>query len=80
MTPVESSFRYQGRKITFADYGEGEQTLVLTHGLLMNRHMYDHLAPEMASRGFRVITVDLLGHGSSDMPFDMRAYSMPASA
>ena len=24
MTPVESSFRYQGRKITFADYGEGE--------------------------------------------------------
>lgn len=80
MTPAESSFRYQGRKITFADYGEGEQTLVLTHGLLMNRHMYDHLAPEMASRGFRVITVDLLGHGNSDMPFDMRTYSMPAFA
>ena len=80
MTVRESSFRYQKRKIAFADYGEGDRTLVLAHGLLMNRHMYDHLAPEMASRGFRVITVDLLGHGTSDMPFDMRAYSMPAFA
>ena len=34
----------------------------------------------MASRGFRVITVDLLGHGASDKPFDMRAYSMSAFA
>jgi pimeloyl-ACP methyl ester carboxylesterase len=51
---------------------------VLAHGLLMNRHMYDNLAPEMARRGFRVVTVDLLGHGASDKPADMRAYNMPA--
>jgi pimeloyl-ACP methyl ester carboxylesterase len=38
--------------------------------------MYDHLAPEMSSRGMRVITVDLLGHGLSDQPPDMRAYNM----
>jgi len=80
MIATEGSFRYQGRRIAYADYGEGDRVLVLTHGLLMNRHMYDQLAPEMASRGFRVITVDLLGHGSSDMPFDMRAYSMSAFA
>lgn len=78
MTALEASFRYGGHRIAFADYGEGERTLVLIHGLLMNRHMYDQLAPEMASRGFRVITVDLLGHGSSDQPADMRAYSMSA--
>jgi pimeloyl-ACP methyl ester carboxylesterase len=80
MSAVEGSFRYGGHRIAFADYGKGERTLVLIHGLLMNRHMYDNLAPEMVSRGHRVITVDLLGHGTSDKPTDMRAYSMSAFA
>jgi len=80
MASVEGSFRYNGQRIAYADHGEGDRTLVLVHGLLMNRHMYDQLAPEMASRGIRVITVDLLGHGASDMPFDMRAYSMSSFA
>ena len=80
MSAVEGSFRYGGHRIAFADYGEGERTLVLIHGLLMNRHMYDNLAPAMVSRGHRVITVDLLGHGASDKPTDMRAYSMGAFA
>ena len=48
------------------------------HGLLMNRHMFDRIAPEMASRGYRVITIDVLGHGASDRPEDMRLYNMPA--
>jgi pimeloyl-ACP methyl ester carboxylesterase len=80
MTPVEGSFHYNGRRITYADWGEGERVLVLVHGLLMNRHMYDNLAPEMVARGYRVITVDLLGHGASDKPTDMRAYSMSSFA
>jgi len=76
MEPTEGSFRFEGRRIAFADYGSGERTLVLAPGLLMNRHMYDPLAPAMVERGLRVITVDLLGHGVSDRPTDMRAYSM----
>ena len=76
MEPTEGSFRFEGRRIAFADYGSGERTLVLAHGLLMNSHMYDQLAPAMVERGIRVITVDLLGHGVSDRPTDMRAYSM----
>lgn len=80
MIPREGSIRHQGQRIAYAEYGEGGRTLVLVHGLLMNRHMYDHLAPEMAARGFRVITVDLLGHGASDRPTDMRSYSMTAFA
>jgi pimeloyl-ACP methyl ester carboxylesterase len=74
----EGEFRFNGHRIAYADYGEGDRVLVLAHGLLMNRHMYDNLAPELASRGFRVIAVDLLGHGASDKPADMRAYNMPA--
>jgi pimeloyl-ACP methyl ester carboxylesterase len=80
MPPTEGSFRYSGRRIAFVDWGEGERVLVLVHGLLMNRHMYDNLAPAMAARGFRVIAVDLLGHGASDKPTDMRAYSMSSFA
>jgi pimeloyl-ACP methyl ester carboxylesterase len=80
MKRVEGSFRFASSRIAYEVYGEGERTLVLVHGLLMNRHMYDHLAPELASRGFRVVTVDMLGHGASDQPVDMRAYSMGAFA
>ena len=75
---TEGSFRFNGHRIAYAEYGEGDHVLVLAHGLLMNRHMYEKLAPEMAERGFRVITIDLLGHGASDKPTDMRAYNMPA--
>jgi pimeloyl-ACP methyl ester carboxylesterase len=78
MESLEGSFRFNGHRIAYSEYGEGPRALVLAHGLLMNRHMYDNLAPAMASRGFRVIAVDLLGHGASDKPTDMRAYSMPA--
>jgi len=74
----EREFRFNGQRIAYAEYGEGDRVLVLAHGLLMNRHMYDNLGPELASRGVRVITVDLLGHGASDKPADMRAYNMPA--
>jgi pimeloyl-ACP methyl ester carboxylesterase len=78
--PKDGYVPYNGQRLAYADFGEGDRVLVLVHGLLMNRHMYDHLAPDMASRGFRVITVDLLGHGASDMPTDMRAYNMSTFA
>jgi pimeloyl-ACP methyl ester carboxylesterase len=80
MTRVEGSFRFAGNRIAYESYGASERTLVLVHGLLMNRHMYDHLAPELASRGFKVVTVDMLGHGASDQPVDMRAYNISAFA
>lgn len=73
-------FRYEGHRISYDVYGEGERLLVLVHGLLMNRHMFDRLAPELAERGNRVITVDMLGHGRSDRPEDLRLYSMPLFA
>jgi pimeloyl-ACP methyl ester carboxylesterase len=71
---------YQGHRITFDEYGEGERPLILIHGLLMNRHMFDRLGPTLADRGNRVICVDLLGHGRSDQPGDLRLYSMPLFA
>ncbi|HKH42154.1 MAG TPA: alpha/beta hydrolase [Solirubrobacterales bacterium] len=69
-------FDYNGFRISYDEYGAGERTLVLVHGLLMNRRMFDRLGPEMAERGNRVFAVDLLGHGRSDRPADMSQYSM----
>ena len=80
MAPEAGSFRFGDSRIVYDDYGGGPRTIVLVHGLMMNRPMYGHLAPELSSRGVRVITVDLLGHGESDGPHDMRAYSMSTFA
>jgi pimeloyl-ACP methyl ester carboxylesterase len=71
------AFTYEGHRITYQEYGSGERPLVLIHGLLMNRRMFERLGPELASRGNRVICIDLLGHGASDRPDDRRLYSMP---
>ncbi|MGC1853028.1 MAG: alpha/beta hydrolase [Solirubrobacterales bacterium] len=71
---------YQGHRIGFDEYGEGERPIVLIHGLLMNRRMFERLGPALARRGNRVICVDLLGHGRSDQPDDLRLYSMPLFA
>jgi pimeloyl-ACP methyl ester carboxylesterase len=71
---------YQDHRIGFDEYGEGERPIVLVHGLLMNRHMFDRLGPALAERGNRAICVDLLGHGRSDQPDDLRLYSMPLFA
>jgi pimeloyl-ACP methyl ester carboxylesterase len=78
--PESGSFRHHGHSIAYDVYGEGDRTLILVHGLLMNQRMFDRLAPEMASRRYRVVTVDLLGHGRSDRPTDRRLYSMTAFA
>jgi pimeloyl-ACP methyl ester carboxylesterase len=69
-------FDYDGHRISYDEYGEGDRPIVLIHGLLMNRRMFDRLGPEMAKRGNRVLTVDLLGHGHSDRPPEMSNYSM----
>jgi pimeloyl-ACP methyl ester carboxylesterase len=78
--PPAQSFTYldrqRERRIAYRVFGEGAQLVVLIHGLLMDGRMYTQLAPAVAARGHRVITVDVLGHGASDQPHDMTAYSM----
>ena len=69
-------FSYEGRSLAYTDYGEGPRVCVLLHGLLLSRRMHEPLARSLAERGNRVITLDLLGHGSSDRPLDPACYSM----
>jgi len=76
---MTSFFDFDGNRIAYEEHGDPEcPPIVLTHGLLMNRHMYTRLAPEIAAFGYRVICLDLLGHGESDAPVDLNYYAMPA--
>jgi pimeloyl-ACP methyl ester carboxylesterase len=73
-------FTYEGYRLSYDEYGAGDRPIVLIHGLLMNRHMFERLGPLLAERGNRVIALDLLGHGRSDRPEDLQRYSMPLFA
>lgn len=75
--PPPQTFENDGRRIAYRIVGEGPHTLVFTHGLLMDARMFTRLGPVVAKRGYRVVLVDMLGHGASDQPHDMMRYSMP---
>jgi pimeloyl-ACP methyl ester carboxylesterase len=55
---------YKNTKISFTDQGKGT-ALVLLHGFLENKSMWDAFIPEL-SKKYRVITLDLLGHGDTE--------------
>lgn len=74
--PPAKTFLHEGRQLAWREYGSGPRVVVLVHGLLMDDRMYTALAPAIAARGYRVITMDMLGHGGSDQPYDMTVYSM----
>jgi pimeloyl-ACP methyl ester carboxylesterase len=65
-----------GRGSTAKSAPAQTRPVILLHGLLLSQEMHRPLAEDLAARGNRAITVDLLGHGESDRPRDMWRYSM----
>jgi pimeloyl-ACP methyl ester carboxylesterase len=55
---------YKNTKISYSETGKGN-AIVLLHGFLENKNMWQNLAPEL-SKKYRVITLDLLGHGKTE--------------
>ncbi len=55
--------QYKGINLAFSDSGTGK-VVVLLHGFLENQKMWDKISVECLHK-FRVITIDLLGHGKS---------------
>jgi len=74
---MSTYFEHEGRRLAYTVFGDGPRTTVLLHGLLLSQKMHKPLARALAAEGHRVVTMDLLGHGQSDRPRDMSAYSMP---
>jgi len=55
------------RGTAYDNFGTGERTVVLVHGLGLNRHSWQWQVPAL-SQDYRVITFDLHGHGESSIP------------
>lgn len=78
-TPIlvePGDFDHRGHRIAYTSYGTGPQAVILIHGLLLSQKMHLPIATAIARRGYRAITIDVLGHGVSDRPRDMSVYSM----
>ncbi|MEN8235502.1 MAG: alpha/beta hydrolase [Actinomycetota bacterium] len=54
-----------GNRVAYDVTGDGEVDLLLVHGITENRRFWDPLLDDFAAR-YRVIRVDLPGHGESD--------------
>ena len=64
-------------RIAYDDIGTGDPTVVLLHGLFANRTYYAVQSGHLAAR-HRVLSIDLRGHGDSDVP--ERGYSLAVLA
>src|SRR5687767_14213946 len=60
-----------GMNIHWTSAGNGAQTIVFVHGWTCDETSWQGQVPELSKR-FRVITLDLPGHGKSDSPKDGR--------
>lgn len=68
MSCETGTFDFNGRTVVYDDYGEGDRLVVYLHGLLLDSEMNRALAESLAEQGFRVVLLELLGHGRSDKP------------
>ncbi|QES47095.1 alpha/beta hydrolase [Streptomyces venezuelae] len=46
-------------------WGEGDRIALLIHGIMADHRTWRRVGPALAERGYRVIAVDLRGHGES---------------
>ena len=65
---IDGTVAFHGERLAWSSRGTGPTTVVLLHGLLLDRRMHDRLATALATAGHRVLTIDLLGHGGSSRP------------
>jgi pimeloyl-ACP methyl ester carboxylesterase len=77
---TKRSFTWDGRRLAYETYGDGDRLLVLLHGLLMDARLNRGLARVLAARGHRVVLLDLLGHGASDKPEHAAEYRLDVYA
>lgn len=60
---MSTTIFFKNTQVNFTDQGKGT-AVVLLHGFLENQKMWNAFIPEW-SKKFRIITIDLLGHGET---------------
>jgi pimeloyl-ACP methyl ester carboxylesterase len=61
---MTKTLHFKNTSISYTDQGKGT-AVVLLHGFLENKKMWKAFIPEW-SKKFRIITIDLLGHGETE--------------
>jgi pimeloyl-ACP methyl ester carboxylesterase len=61
----------EGKRLAFTDRGEGD-VIVLLHGYLESLLIWEDFSREL-SRHFRVVSLDLPGHGLSETVTDIHS-------
>jgi pimeloyl-ACP methyl ester carboxylesterase len=70
--------KYKNTQIFFTDSGRGK-TLVLLHGFLESSEIWKDFSKQL-SKEFRIITIDLLGHGKTGNIGEIHTMEMMADA
>ncbi|GAA1399322.1 hypothetical protein GCM10009639_38950 [Kitasatospora putterlickiae] len=52
-------------KLHTREWGTGDRVALLVHGIMSDHRTWRSVGPALAERGYRVIAVDLRGHGAS---------------
>lgn len=65
---LAQTFESNGQRLYYEIFGSGPDVIVYLHGLLLDTNINRGLAREWAQRGYRVVLLDLPGHGGSDKP------------
>lgn len=74
-TPVRSGrFAWKHYQLAYEVWGNDGIPCLLMHGILMDSEMNRGLARRFVTQGYKVVLLDLLGHGDSDKPTDPREY------
>ncbi|MFB7587133.1 alpha/beta fold hydrolase [Streptomyces sp. NPDC056169] len=55
-------------------WGSGDRIALLVHGIMADHRTWRRVGPDLAARGYRVIAVDLRGHGASARAAGPEAY------
>lgn len=76
----ERTFRWGDRTLVYDEAGRGDRVVVLLHGLLLDARSNRATARRLAQAGYRVVSLDFLGHGRSDRPLHASAYRIDVYA
>lgn len=77
VTDMIKYFEVEGRRLAYTDEGNGD-VIVLLHGYLESHLIFGVLADKLSVH-FRVVSVDLPGHGQSDTISECHSMEMMAS-
>lgn len=70
-----SYMQVEGGRMAYLDAGNGDNVILLVHGVPTNSWLYVKVANKLVAKGYRVIAPDLLGYGASDKPDGYEVYN-----